>query len=211
MTVREQTVNLGELPLDGRYLHSAQGLAIVAPPHPLYGGSLDVPVVEALSAGLQMAGLGTLRFNNRGVGRSGGSPSGALEDAVQDYHAAVEWAQAQQPSRLILAGYSLGAVAALHVHLSGVACAGLLLVAPPTDMLPAEGAARMAAPVWLCQGDEDHYVDMKRCKAWLEAVPTAATLRGLAGADHFLAYELSAIREFAREAATALACGSTQL
>lgn len=205
MTVHEETVSLGELALEGRYLQSAQGLAIVAPPHPLYGGALDVPVVEALCAGLQAAGLGTLRFNNRGVGSSGGFRSGEVGDGVEDYLRAVQWAQAQQPPRLVLAGYSFGAVAALHAHVGGVSCAGVLLVAPPSEMLPKGVAQDVSVPIWLCHGDEDNYVDGDRNKAWFEAVPSAVTSRVLSGADHFLAYELAKVREFAREAGTVLA------
>jgi uncharacterized protein len=49
-------------------------------PHPHYGGSMHTPVVEALFGGLPAHGIAVLRFDFRGVGRSGGSYSaGDLE------------------------------------------------------------------------------------------------------------------------------------
>ena len=65
-----------------------RGAAVIAPPHPLYGGRLDNPVVIALADGLRAAGLATLCFNFRGVGGSSGHASGAAADADADYRAA---------------------------------------------------------------------------------------------------------------------------
>src|SRR5687767_13932749 len=60
-------------------------LAVVAPPHPLYGGSIGNPVVRAMEARLQAHGLSTLAFNFRGTGESTGEPSGDLADGLVDY------------------------------------------------------------------------------------------------------------------------------
>jgi len=91
--------------------HLAGGI-VVAHPHPLYGGTMAQPVVHRGGAGLQEQGFGSLRFNFRGVGRSGGQYSGAEEH--RDVEAALAFlrgrltARQGRRSRLGLAGYSFG-------------------------------------------------------------------------------------------------------
>ena len=61
--------------------------AVVAPPHPLYGGHLSNPVVRALARGLGERDVTSLAFNWRGIGASDGRASGDLEVACEDYRA----------------------------------------------------------------------------------------------------------------------------
>ncbi|MBT3887737.1 MAG: alpha/beta hydrolase family protein, partial [Nitrosomonadaceae bacterium] len=49
------------------------GIAIIAHPHPLYGGTMDNKVVHTLFKALFELGFVTVKFNYRGVGKSGGS------------------------------------------------------------------------------------------------------------------------------------------
>ena len=61
------------LALEGIYVAGANGDAsgaVVAPPHPLFGGSMDSPVVNEVAWACRTAGLASLRFNWRGVGAS---------------------------------------------------------------------------------------------------------------------------------------------
>src|SRR5438876_12446060 len=48
------------------------GGVVICHPHPLYGGDLDNPVVVRAAAVCRELGLGTLRFNFRGVSASTG-------------------------------------------------------------------------------------------------------------------------------------------
>ncbi len=50
-----------------------RGIAIVAHPHPLYGGTMDNKVVYTLFKALLELGFITVKFNFRGVGQSGGT------------------------------------------------------------------------------------------------------------------------------------------
>ena len=50
----------------------AKGLAVVAHPHPLYGGTMDNKVVQTLARAFVQTGWNCLRFNFRGVGASEG-------------------------------------------------------------------------------------------------------------------------------------------
>ena len=51
-------------------------LAILCHPHPIGGGSMDVPLIVILAEQLAQAGFAALRFNFRGVGRSSGISTG---------------------------------------------------------------------------------------------------------------------------------------
>jgi pimeloyl-ACP methyl ester carboxylesterase len=89
--------------------------AVIAPPHPLYGGSMDSPVLEEVAWALRRAGCASLRFNWRGVGASGGATSGEARDADADYAAALEHLEETVSGPLIGAGYSFGAATAVRV------------------------------------------------------------------------------------------------
>jgi alpha/beta superfamily hydrolase len=133
---------------------------VIAHPHPLYGGDLDNPVVVRIAEVCQAAGLATVRFNFRGVGRSTATHGGGVAER-DDLIAAAEYA-----GRLVgdqygvaLAGYSFGAVVAAAVapgrHLTGVA-----LVAPPLAMTGLDGLGRLAeisAPVLIVGAGQDEY------------------------------------------------------
>ena len=81
----------GTVALEGIYLAGDgpdAGGAVIAAPHPLYGGSMESPVVNEIAYACGRAGLASLCFNWRGVGASAGEPSGEAADADADYAAA---------------------------------------------------------------------------------------------------------------------------
>ena len=55
---------------------------VLAHPHPLYGGDRHSPVVAAAFAALADAGVAVLRFDFRGVGRSGGTHGGGIDERL---------------------------------------------------------------------------------------------------------------------------------
>jgi len=84
-----------------------RGLALIAHPHPLFGGTLDNKVVQTLARALVELGYVVWRPNFRGVGGSEGAHDGGRGE-VEDLAAVLAHAGAERP---VLAGFSFGAAA----------------------------------------------------------------------------------------------------
>ena len=80
-----------------------KGVAVIAHPHPLFGGTLDNKVVQTLARAFTQSGWTAVRFNFRGVGGTAGvhdEGRGELDDLL----AVV--ASAAPHGLLCLAGFS---------------------------------------------------------------------------------------------------------
>ncbi|MFZ5555625.1 MAG: alpha/beta hydrolase [Pseudomonadota bacterium] len=156
------------------------GVAVVAHPHPLYGGTMDNKVVTTLARAFRDLGLAAVRFNFRGTGRSEGTfdeGHGETEDVL----AAARWARGalgRQPP-LTLAGFSFGgavaARAAKRAH-----PARLILVAP--------AVTRVATPevppdTLVVHGELDDTVPLKDVLDW--ARPQELPVLVVPGGEHF--------------------------
>lgn len=89
----------------------SRGVAVIAHPHPLFGGTMDNKVVQTLARAFVQCGWRAVRFNFRGVGGSEGvhdHGQGELQDLL-------EVVQDQAPQgALALAGFSFGAFVTSH-------------------------------------------------------------------------------------------------
>ena len=89
-----------------------RGVAVIAHPHPLFGGTMDNKVVQTIARAFVQAGWSAVRFNFRGVGASAGvhdAGQGELDDMLA---VVAQTAPAGQP--LALAGFSFGAFVTSH-------------------------------------------------------------------------------------------------
>jgi alpha/beta superfamily hydrolase len=170
--------------LEAHYAPGSSGAAVVAPPHPLYGGSFDNPVVVATAAGLRQASLATLMFNYRGVELSDGTATDSLEAAVDDYAASLTELSTRTPGPYFAAGYSFGAGVALLTARDDPRVTGVVLVAPPVRLLRSDDLCAFAGTVMVVVGDDDEYAPLPELAAILAARPDAA-LTVIPGADHF--------------------------
>jgi alpha/beta superfamily hydrolase len=183
--------------LEGLFLRSAgpsKGGAVIAPPHPLYGGSMENAVVSELAFVCAGAGLDSLRFNWRGVGASAGSPSGDLRHAAEDYAAALAQLRDTAPGALVLCGYSFGAAAAVAQLAFPPAAAGqrLLLVAPPPQLLEVEHLRAFRGEVLLVAGQHDQIAPPASLQRLADEL-AAARLVVLPNTDHFFSAGLGAL------------------
>ena len=166
--------------------------AVIAPPHPLYGGSMDSPVLEEVAWALRRAGWASLRFNWRGVGTSGGAQSGEAQEADADYAAALEHLEETVSGPLIGAGYSFGAATAVRVAAPHPRVRRMVLVAPPPALLDAAALENFSGSVLILTGTHDEFAPSEALDALVSGRPRRQ-LHVIADADHFFGVGLAEV------------------
>jgi len=165
-----------------------RGVALVAHPHPLFGGTLDNKVTQTLARAFVELGYAALRPNYRGAGGSEGKHDEGRGE-VDDLAAVLEWARAQfgeQPQ--VLAGFSFGA--ALQAQLAQ-------RIKPERVVLVGVAVNRFEAPpvppdTLVIHGEEDLTVPLSAVLAW--ARPQELPVILVPGADHFFHHRLQVLR-----------------
>ena len=85
-----------------------RGIALVAHPHPLYGGTMENKVTQTLARTFVTLGYATARFNFRGVGESEGEHDRGHGE-VDDMQVMLDHMQEQYPGLPVaLSGFSFG-------------------------------------------------------------------------------------------------------
>ena len=159
-----------------------RGIALVAHPHPLQGGTLDNKVAQTLAKTFFALGYVSIRFNFRGVGQS----EGAFDDGAgetDDARAALAYAQrrfaADPPRPVVLAGFSFGTYVQTRLS-TDVAAERLVLVAPAVQRI---GATAVAPDTIVIHGEEDDVVPLADVFAW--ARPQSLPVTVFPGCGHF--------------------------
>ena len=135
---------------------TGKGGAVICHPHPLYGGSMENGVVEAIEDGFSKAGFTTLRFNFRGIGSSTGrydNGDGETQDVVAACRFLAEMVAG--PGRFVLAGYSFGAWVSVRALAEVPFLTDLFLVAFPFSMYRAERLRAFPGRIHLVGGSLD--------------------------------------------------------
>jgi len=163
------------------------GGAVVSHAHPLYGGSMTLPVVHHAAKGCREAGLATLRFNFRGVGRSEGLFHGT--DEARDVMAAAAFLGTRVGSwPLVLAGYSFGAsmsmLAAVELKPAALILVAFPLVFETLEPFVFSRIGEYEGPVLALCGTEDQIALPGRVEAFLKERGLSAEMTVLDGADH---------------------------
>ena len=165
-------------------LHAAAGGGrgvVISHPHPLMGGDMENPVVEILSEVLFAAGISTLRFTFRGVGRSAGAFDGG-QGEQEDVLAAVSFLEERGNGEVALAGYSFGSWVNAAV-LVRKRLLPAILVAPPITLCEFDfDALRGRVGAILC-GDRDQFCPAELVRIIADDLPCRLDL--IPGADHF--------------------------
>src|SRR6185312_8422227 len=93
---------------DAEAFASPRGIALVAHPHPLFGGTMDNKVAQTLARTLVALGYATARMNFRGVGKSEGAHDEGRGE-TDDMALLLAHMQAKFPGLpFVLGGFSFG-------------------------------------------------------------------------------------------------------
>jgi len=182
---RSVAVKSGEIALDGLYHRGRKAPpCVLAPPHPVLGGSMTVPVIAELAWAITRAGHPTLRFDYRGVGGSQGRmrhPPGAgrivdIAGEIEDLGAAIEQLLASTRADSVCAvGYSFGA-AVVASAARDVSIDRVVLIAPPTVLWDFSGLRKLAKPVLVVCAEHDPFCDRTRLRGMLGQGATMAVV-----------------------------------
>jgi alpha/beta superfamily hydrolase len=170
-----------------------RGVAVIAHPHPLFGGTMDNKVVQTLARAHVQCGWTTVRFNFRGVGTSEGTHDNGEGESL-DFQEVVRAHAPEGP--IALAGFSFGAYVtarALQSLWSEREVRALVLVGtaaarfqvPP---LPAEAHERTL----VIHGEVDDTVPLAAALDW--ARPQSLPVTVVPGVEHFFHGQLPLLK-----------------
>lgn len=175
----------GNICLEGYLNRQDTGKAVVlAHPHPLYGGNMDVPVICRMAACFQSAGITSLRFNFRGTGGSSGKFDDGLGEQ-DDVRSALEFLSGQGFEQLFLAGYSFGAWVNAHVVSAGVDLCDHIMVSPPATMLSFDQVERLPDTGLIITGENDDLAPVSLIHPLLSKWEITPRVEVLSDVDHF--------------------------
>ena len=170
-----------------------RGIALVAHPHPLYGGTMDNKVAQTLARTFANLGYATARMNFRGVGASVGEHDHGHGE-TDDMAILLAHMRAQYPSLPVaLAGFSFGTFvqAQLQQRLNGSG--------EPAERLVLVGTAAgkwampdVPANTILIHGELDDTIPLSHVLDW--ARPQDLPVIVIPGADHFFHRKLQHIK-----------------
>jgi alpha/beta superfamily hydrolase len=163
---------------------------LVCHPHPQFGGDMYNHVVGALVRAATGAGYAALRFNFRGVGRSEGQYAHG-DGEVADVAAAVNYLRTipeVDAGKLMVAGYSFGAMMALRYAAGRSDLAGVVAVSMPTD--PRITELTVDSPLLLVTGDADPYCEVDLARQYVTRLGSQAELEVVEGLGHFWEHSL---------------------
>ncbi|SHO50042.1 alpha/beta hydrolase [Desulfopila aestuarii] len=179
------TFTSGNLTLEGLYQkHRGARGAIITHPHPLYGGDMSNPVVEALVRSFNRKNISTLRFNFRGVGRSEGNHGGGIDEG-QDTIAAIRFLKESGITSIQLAGYSFGSWVLAHLPAVPAEVNGMIFVSPPLAFMPFRTVHSLSQLKLVITGEEDEIAPVHLIRNSLQTWSPGAKVEVIDHADHF--------------------------
>lgn len=170
-----------------------RGVAIIAHPHPLFGGTMDNKVVQTLARAFVHCGWTAVRFNFRGVGQSAGEHDHGTGEA-QDFLSVVQQVAPDGP--IALAGFSFGAFVTSHAlaalwaqrQVEQVVLVGTATSRFAVAPMPAEAHERTL----IVHGEHDDTVPLSTVMDW--ARPQTLPVTVVPGGGHFFHGQLGLLK-----------------
>jgi hypothetical protein len=162
-------------------------------------------VVFHAAKGALQAGLPTLRFNFRGVGRSQGKYDGGKGEQA-DVQAARDYLQVRFPTAPVcVIGFSFGSWVGLSVGAVDQRVCALVGLGIPVAAENMGFLREVHKPKLIVQGTEDIFGPKAQVDALFSEMPEPKRLQWVQGADHFFKGKLpqaqAAVRRFLQEVA----------
>jgi alpha/beta superfamily hydrolase len=172
---------------------SANLVALVCHPHPLFGGTMHNKVVYQAAKALHRKGIPVLRFNFRGTGLSEGVHDRGRGEQ-QDVRAALDYLAGEFPGRpILLAGFSFGSWVGLRVGCEDPRVTALIGLGIPVDKSDLSYLASCAKPKLILQGENDEFGARAAVEAFFGTLPEPKRLVIVEGVDHFFAGKLNEV------------------
>ena len=173
---------------------SPRGVAVIAHPHPLFGGTMHNKVVQTLARAFVQCGWVAVRFNFRGVGASAGAHDNGLGEALDMQAVIDQVVPAGTP--LALGGFSFGAFVAshalesqwLHRPVEKVVLVGTATTRFAVAAIPPEAHERTL----VIHGEVDETVPLSSVMAW--ARPQVLPVTVVPGCEHFFHGQLPLLK-----------------
>ena len=172
---------------------AARGVAVVAHPHPLFGGTMDNKVVQTLARAFVQCGWTVARFNFRGVGASEGLHDAGAGEA-RDFLSVVE--QVAPTGELAIAGFSFGSFVASHAIQSlweKRDIEKIVFVGTATERLAvADVPESLHDKTLVVHGEQDDTVSLASVMDW--ARPQSLPVMVVPGGGHFFHGQLPLLK-----------------
>ncbi|OIP39208.1 MAG: hypothetical protein AUK47_10405 [Deltaproteobacteria bacterium CG2_30_63_29] len=182
-------------------VEGGRGWAVLCHPHPMHGGTMDNKVVVTATRTAAAAGLSTLRFNFRGVGRSQGRYGQGVAE-VADVLAAIAAVRATRWLGFgALLGFSFGAVvSARAASETELGLDSMALIGLPLEMFEIPRPPLPSGGLQVVIGDQDQFCKVESARRFVAGYGSpAAVLKVVAGSDHFFGGHLGALSTALRE------------
>ncbi len=178
-------IRSGNLELEGLLNEkSGKNSVVITHPHPLYGGDMYNPVVEAIARAYLKRGFTTLCFNFRGTGKSMGTHDNGNGEQ-QDVKSVIDFLSDRKYNRIDLAGYSFGAWVNALSSQSFTLDNRMTMVSPPVAFIDFKEGLNLSGLQYVVTGTEDeiapHHLVGKMMRKWNQD----AVFETIDGADHF--------------------------
>ena len=170
------------------------GTAVIAHPHPQFGGTMTNKVVQTIARACVQCGWRAVRFNFRGVGASGGHYDEGRGEVDDMLAVVAQTAPADQP--LLLAGFSFGgfiaarAIDTLHTQ-RPIASAVLVGTAASRFAVPPV-PAELHPQTLVVHGEQDDTVPLASVMDW--ARPQSLPVTVVPGGEHFFHGQLPLLK-----------------